>query len=351
MLHIHLSTEDLSRIRLAAEPDPGWEMLLSLHALGGTPDHIVFGPWRAEALSGLDPSTRLLLQLAPPRGYSPDFLTPAGGTDLESVVDAVVSTGRARLRSELTLLAAQRHTAPWMRMMAEGEAHTMRRLGAAMHRYHQRVLSRPWNRIRAVVEAERASRVRDLLDGGVERLLSNIHPLVRWDPPVLRVDYPVRQVVHLNGRGLLLIPSYFCWRRPVALRDEKLNPVLVYPANRGLQPLTEDPTVPKGAALGRLLGRTRAAVLEEIAASSGTTGGEIARRLGMSAASASEHTGILREAGLILSHRVSNTVWHTLTPLGQALVEGHRPAETPHVPRATLLRSPAPPPSARAVVR
>ncbi|GEC04739.1 hypothetical protein SSP24_23940 [Streptomyces spinoverrucosus] len=75
--------------------------------------------------------------------------------------------------------------------------------------------------------------------------------------------------------------------------------------------------------MARLLGRTRAAVLEEIAASDGTTGGDIVRRLGMSAASASEHTTVLRKAGLVVSRREANMVWHTLTPIGRALVVGH----------------------------
>ncbi len=330
MLNIHFSAEDLGRVRLAAAPDPAWEMLLSLHALGGSPDHIVFGPWRATALDPLDPSLSLLRRLAPPRGYSPDFLTPGACTTLESAVDAVMSIGRTRLRSELSLLPARRQTAPWMRRLAQGEPETLRQLGNAMHRYHQRVLGRPWHRIRAVIEGERALRARDLLDGGVERLLSDIHPLARWEPPVLRVDYPLRQDLALNGRGLLLIPSYFCWGRPITLRDGELDPVLVYPANRSLQLLTEDLATPQPAALGRILGRTRAAVLEEIAVSNGTTGGELARRLGISAASVSEHTATMRDANLIISQRVTNTVWHTMSPLGQALLDGRLPNQEPH---------------------
>ncbi|MEV6168064.1 winged helix-turn-helix domain-containing protein [Streptomyces sp. NPDC051954] len=332
MLNIHFSSEDLGRVRLASAPDPAWEMLLSLHALGGSPDHVVFGPWRATALNPLDPSISLLRGLTPPRGYSPDFLTPGAGTTLETAVDAVMSVGRTRLRSELALLPARRHTAPWMRRLAQGEPEAMRRLGGAVRRYHQRVLARPWPRIRAVIEGERALRARDLLDGGVERLLGNIHPLARWEPPVLRVDYPVHQDLALNGRGLTLIPSYFCWGRPITLRDADLNPVLVYPANRSLQLLTEDPATPQLTALVRLLGRTRAAVLEEIATSNGTTGGELARRLGISAASVSEHAATMRDANLIISQRVTNTVWHTLSPLGQALLEGRRPSGEPDPP-------------------
>ncbi|NEB05180.1 winged helix-turn-helix domain-containing protein [Streptomyces sp. SID13726] len=106
--------------------------------------------------------------------------------------------------------------------------------------------------------------------------------------------------------------------------------MLVYPANRGLQLLTADPGTSQPAALSRLLGRTRAAVLEEIAVSNGTTGGALARRLGISAASASEHVEPLREA----NRRVTNTVWHTLSPLGHALLEGYRPDREPHPPPA-----------------
>ncbi|MFH8468608.1 winged helix-turn-helix domain-containing protein [Streptomyces sp. NPDC017991] len=330
MLHIHFSTADLSRIRVAQEPDPAWEILLSLHALGGPADHVVFGPWRSETLTGLDPSTRMLLALAPPRGYSPDFLTPVGAPDVRSAVDAVLSTGRRQLRADLAQLAVRRRMPSWTRLMAEGDAETMGRLGSALKRYHDRVLARRWDRIRAVTEAERTLRAGDFLDGGVEGLLGGLGPSARWEPPVLTVDYPLDQQLRLRGRGLRLIPSYFCWRRPITLLDEELTPVLVYPANRGLHLLT-GPGRPGRSALARLLGPTRASVLEEIALSGRTTAADIARRLGMSPASASDHIAVLRSTGLIATHRGADTARHTLTPLGLALIEGHLPIDSlPH---------------------
>ncbi|MFF4031252.1 hypothetical protein ACFYZ2_16080 [Streptomyces sviceus] len=57
-------------------------------------------------------------------------------------------------------------------------------------------------------------------------------------------------------------------------------------------------------ALDRLLGRTRAATLVAIAETQNATGGEMARRLNISWASAGEHTRVLREAGLFHSLRV-----------------------------------------------
>ncbi|MYT03316.1 MULTISPECIES: helix-turn-helix domain-containing protein, partial [Streptomyces] len=57
-----------------------------------------------------------------------------------------------------------------------------------------------------------------------------------------------------------------------------------------------------------------------IAEGENATGGETARRLGISPASVSEHTTVLRDAGLIQSLRVRNTMRHTLTPLGAELL-------------------------------
>jgi DNA-binding transcriptional ArsR family regulator len=107
-------------------------------------------------------------------------------------------------------------------------------------------------------------------------------------------------------------------------------------------------------ALARLVGRTRAAVL--FAARTRPTTSELAQRVGISAASASEHATVLREAGLITTHRHRNTVRHTLTRIGVDLLRvvapravnltiadrwpeirtGGRPVELPARSRAVL---------------
>lgn len=70
--------------------------------------------------------------------------------------------------------------------------------------------------------------------------------------------------------------------------------------------------------LSALIGRTRAAVLEAIA--DGGTTSTVAQRLGISAASASEHATVLREAGLVVSIRQRNHMHHSLTRLGADLL-------------------------------
>ncbi|MGW6359490.1 hypothetical protein ACWFR5_31045 [Streptomyces sp. NPDC055092] len=51
---------------------------------------------------------RILAPLMPPQGHFPDFLTPeAASGGLEFGIDAVLSTPRLRLRSEVTLLSGR----------------------------------------------------------------------------------------------------------------------------------------------------------------------------------------------------------------------------------------------------
>jgi DNA-binding MarR family transcriptional regulator len=76
------------------------------------------------------------------------------------------------------------------------------------------------------------------------------------------------------------------------------------------------------SALASLIGRTRARVLAVIGGGGGLTTTEIARRLRISPASASEHAYALRAAGLIRSERDGPCVEHRVTRLGRALLGG-----------------------------
>ncbi|WP_427921654.1 ArsR/SmtB family transcription factor [Streptomyces sp. cg40] len=172
---------------------------------------------------------------------------------------------------------------------------------------------------RSCLDTERAVLGQAVLHGGPAELLANLGPHTRWVPPVLHVRYPAEdRDLLLGGRGLLLVPSYFCWGAPVCLGDPTLPQVLVYSPHR------ETPDSPglfsSTAPLNALLGRTRALMLR--ATASGATTGGLARAAGVSDAAASQHTAALRNAGLISSRRCGPRVVHTITPLGAALLRG-----------------------------
>ncbi|GAB2879117.1 winged helix-turn-helix domain-containing protein [Streptomyces deserti] len=340
MLRVHFTPEDIARVRVAAAPDPLWEITNSFQLLARKDTSLVFGEWRRlvrQQLPSCGPVLGSVLgPLLPPRGYSPDFLTPdlCGSHDLDSAVDTLLSTPRACLRRDLLRLAASsgryRPLPSGTRALAEGAPEALRRLGAALRAYHQHALVPFWPHIRAEVDADRAERARAVLSGGVEGLLASLRPVLRWEPPVLEADYPVHRELRLRGRGLLLQPSFFCSRTPVTLVAEEPAAVLVYPIQHTLGWAGDHSggTAERVAALGALIGRTRAAILEDVVA--GRTTGELAGRFGISGPAASQHTAVLRRAGLLRSVRRSRSVLHTITPAGLALLDSplHTPLQT-----------------------
>jgi DNA-binding transcriptional ArsR family regulator len=192
--------------------------------------------------------------------------------------------------------------------------------------YHARALTPYWPAIRRRAAADRAVRIRALHTGGVggaQGLLTSFRPAMRWRPPVLEIpSHPVDRDLHLQGRGLLLVPSQFLWNRPVPLADPELPPTILYPLDHDPRwmytPYGAGEPLPSADALDRLLGPTRAAVLRAAATVPNTT--ELARRVGISPSAASQHAAVLRDSGLIVSHRHANSVFHQLTPMGGALL-------------------------------
>ncbi|WP_222316213.1 ArsR/SmtB family transcription factor [Streptomyces cavourensis] len=384
MLRIHFTAQDLAYVRLARSPDPLWEIVCSLCRLQTDEGPIAFGPWRravaaqlrapggeGEGAGGGRRAVALALRSLVPCGpYIPDFLTPAvdGGTiDLRQGVDRVLSTPRSRLRRELTLLTESARAgvrgpgaavpgAPPPRplrpfageRLARGDAGALRALGGLLTAYDAGFVApyRPW--IDAAVASDVAWRSRELAAGGVRALLETFRPMARWCPPVLEVAYPVERDLHLAGRGLLLVPSYFCWRRPITLFDAALLPVLVYPVEKPVELALAGvgaggglgvgvgagggpkigvgvglPTGPvaSGASLARLLGPTRAALLYEVASRDCATTSELALAVGCSLPNISQQLAILREAGLTACRKEGRCVLHLPTPLGQRLLE------------------------------
>ncbi len=319
MLRIHFTAQDLARTKIAAEPDPLWEVLLSLHMMQNSAGQLVFGGWRRHALRQAPrQDVALLHDLAPPTGYSPDFLTPIGaGPDLDDGLELLVSSPRQKVRTDVEYLASRRDTTAWMRELATGNAESMSRLATAMRSYHDTALAPYWRSIRKHVVEDRARRVQEWSGHGIDHLLSHLNPGVRWNPPVLEVADFADTDVHLGGRGLLLQPSFFCWQAPTKLRDVELPPILVYPTQPAPGELTVTDRPPR---LATLLGRTRAVALE--ATVSGCTTSQLARMCGVSLAAASHQATVLRDAALITTRRDGGAVRHEITPLGLSLLNG-----------------------------
>lgn len=135
---IHFGTADLARTTIAREPDPLWEVLLGLHMLQTDHEPAVFGAWRQRARARLTDVERELLALAPPAGYSPDFLTPTTAQHgLDAGLAAIASTPQERLREELGRLADEVRLPRWTRRLAAGDSGIMRQIVKGLRHFHR----------------------------------------------------------------------------------------------------------------------------------------------------------------------------------------------------------------------
>ncbi|GAA0367441.1 helix-turn-helix domain-containing protein [Actinoallomurus spadix] len=338
---MHFDSEDLARTTVAPSADVLWEILLGLHALQERNEEVALDGWRRRTRPIIPASLRPLLEIAPPRGYSADFLTPTRGTaDLGTAVDRLLSTTRNELTRDFTEFARQGRTPFIARSLDAREA--VRRVARDVDEFYKIALAPYWKQISRDIEVERSQLVQILAEHGVERLLGTLHPYARWEHPVLHVDHYVDQDVQLGGRGLVLVPSFFCRHHPITLRAPELPPSLVFPIARRTwlaKPQTDEPG--GNQPLEGLLGRTRTTVLKTAMTGCSTT--DIARAAGISPASVSHHTKVLREAGLITTRRDGYSVCHEITDLGLSLLTStvntpirqlHSPGPRPKDPQA-----------------
>ncbi|KAB8158371.1 helix-turn-helix domain-containing protein [Streptomyces sp. 3MP-14] len=325
VLRIHFTERDFRHVQLARSADPIWEAILGLHVLTGPrhrlPRHL--GTWRRRAAERLGSARlraacRLLNDLAPADApYFPDFLTPAESEEgMSAALSTLRATSDARLARELREAARHRALPRWTGQLASGDRELLGRVADALLRVHTELVAPDWSRVAATVAAD-AERRAVALEGGLVALLAGLPPFV-WRDPVLTAPYPVDFDLRLRGRGLRLIPSFFCHTTPIAVADPALPPVVVYPVSR------EPPTPPaagrQAPALAALLGASRARVLGALTVASTT--GSVAAGLGLSASSVSGHLKVLRAAGLVESRRDGARVTHRLTSRGHHLL-GH----------------------------
>ncbi|MFD2462382.1 ArsR/SmtB family transcription factor [Amycolatopsis samaneae] len=310
-------------MRVARTAHPTWEAALSINSLQapGTPAHLWHwrGGLREAVRRSPDGSRRLsaAAALVPAAGRFPDFLTPpVGDSDVEAHFAAILSLPAADLRDDLRRTFAHRGAVPrWARrLFADGRTDEIVEL---LRWYHELAVGPSWPVVQRRVDAERARYTQRLLDDGVEGLFRHLHPSIRWRNPVLEARYPVDRTIVLAGRGLTVVPAHFCWGGPVTFLHTE-QPTLVCPAG-GLTSVMATEPGESVRRLAALIGRTRARLLAQVVAAA-TTGG-LAADLGISAASVSQHTKALREAGLLTTTRSGPAVRHVLTPLGRAVLD------------------------------
>jgi DNA-binding transcriptional ArsR family regulator len=329
LITIPLTTEDLTKVRLA--PSPLWETVASFAVLVHHGPDTAHAPWATRArrvLPGTDLSHLLAAMCL--EKHCPDFLTPP-----PDVSAATFEEELERLRGTPPEVV---YREVWMLMQTEKEQFgplptekerllevylkdpegSLKRLVDALRRYHELAISPYWLRIQQHLEGDTIKRGQALAIGGVEALLSGLHPKASYSAGTLELDKPYEALIEPAGRGITLVPCVFVWPRAEVLVQPCYRPTLAY-GPRGVAKLwTSSSLTPNGTALEAALGVGRASVLKNLLVPTTTT--ELANQLRLSPAAVSAHLSRLKVAELVEPHRNGKRVYYRLSGAGESLL-------------------------------
>jgi DNA-binding transcriptional ArsR family regulator len=236
----------------------------------------------------------------------------------------VRATPLGLVKEEINRSLTQRFGEPAPDILHELARHPRKardRLADALEDCWRRLIKPWWPRIADLLSSDITYHSRLLADGGLARLFPAIDHRISWTGTTVRLatgGHPGHRR-DTGGQGLLLQPTAFGWPILVAVWDERYQPTIVYPA-RGVAELWQPRVTDGDAALGRLFGRTRAALLASIVEPATTS--TLARRHDLALATVSEHLSALAAAGLVTGSRTGRSVLYSITKLGEAMLAG-----------------------------
>ncbi|NRQ32684.1 winged helix-turn-helix transcriptional regulator [Nonomuraea sp. NN258] len=322
-MRIEVTPQDLVASRFAISP-----LIETMHAqwvLNGVVPAGAHRRW-AEAWRGAylelerrHPALRATHLITGNRGAdNVDFVAPppAGlSVPFETELAAMRTTPVAQAHEEITRAVAGRATPEWIRELLFGPD-VVDVLADAYQALWREIVSRTWPRFHTILERDVVHRAGQLATYGWAAALDDLSDRVRWDESghievLLSSRSDTRR---LGGRGLLFLPSVFMGTVGAYLEDAWPY-ALIYPA-RGVGAAVPD----TDGGLARLIGRTRARLLTELAVPATTT--HLATLLGQSLGTVGEHLAALRGAGLIAGARSGRRVFYSRTALGDALAAG-----------------------------
>lgn len=320
MVRVRLAPEDAVSVRFAISPLI--ELAYSTRVLSASSSHTAHLTWSKQvrpALAHLDLRAFRALHQAP--AYTPDFIHPppmSPQPDLEGELDRMAATPVGQVRAEV-LRAYEGHGSlpAVLQPFVEDTRDAVLNLQRVLREYWRLAIAPYWPRIRDVLDSDIFYRARQVADGGARGALSDIHPRVGWQGGDLTIDKPAECQFTLRGRGLLLVPSAFIWPGLGVISDAQWQPTVIYGV-RGINLLWDPAADPPPKALTAVVGGTRAAMLGALATPRTTA--DLARSLELTAGAVSQHVTILRNAGLLTSHRTGRVVRHLRSDAGEHLV-------------------------------
>jgi DNA-binding transcriptional ArsR family regulator len=322
MIVLRFGPDDALRCRFAVSPL--WETLAAVR-LTHVDGHRrpIYQPWLAEHADAVSrPELEPLRAVQPHAGETPDFLSPPPRTTRPRFADEIARVRAAPLRRVARELRASRDSpgnrhADYVNDLLADPAAARTVLADAIEAAWTALVEPDWAAISRVLDDDVAYRGQQLTSGGLAALFDDLHPNLSWTDGQLIGSQPFNYDRHLDGAGVLIVPSVFFWPHLALVVDPAYQPTIIYPARGAARLWTDAPPPPDG--LARLLGRTRATLLAALDPAATTT--ELAGQYGLALATVADHLTALRAGGLAVGRRTGRRVQYRRTELGQALLD------------------------------
>ena len=314
VIEIRVGTDDLARVRFAA--DPAWETTASINMLAFPRAHVLHERLRRRLPRHPGFDLDHLLRSPAPR-WIPDALgpTPDGeATDPETAWPVIVDTEVSVAESDLQMIQKLRPETRIARMSPDEYLATT---AEAIVGYWREVLEPLWDRIHGIVTADIAHHRAALASQGLGAALPGLHEELSFAGETVRVAMHTDAVVQASGRGVWFVPSVFRWPW-ISVDIREREPVVSYAA-RGAGRVWEDEQQ-SDLGLVELLGRSRAEILRRLDVPRSTTG--LSRDLELSPSTVSWHLSVMSTSGLLGSRREGRRVLYSRTLVGDLLARG-----------------------------
>ena len=323
MIRFEVTADDLLRSRFAISPLFELDALLRLlvkprgqHGLpSGWSERL--GPIFKQLRRDTDIDAVLALIS---KGFGPDFTAPPPQSISQTIADDLAMVRATPLRQARLEIAHCRALAGPVHDSIEkllASPRIVELIADALEVAWDALIAPDWALLRAICERDVVHRASELGRRGWEGALDGLHKDVSWRDGGIEIHYPkANPRITLSGEGLVLVPSVFIWPSVGVQYEDSWPKAIIYPA-RGIAALWDDMPRVEPAALGELLGRTRAVLLVALESPASTS--HLARTHHLAVGAVGDHLAVMRRAGLLEKARAGRSVLYRRTPLGDAV--------------------------------
>ncbi|EST34875.1 ArsR/SmtB family transcription factor [Streptomyces roseochromogenus] len=259
----------------------------------------------------------------------PTFIQETDSQRLTDELDAILAVSETDFYEDLAFYDEEPELPRIVAELRDGGTRQLPRFTNSVWLLFQACIAPHWPDIQRLLQADIAHRARTAAEAGAGAMLNQVHQKLAWrEEGALQYITPEWDAsLSLGGRGLELRPNFFLQDGIAAVPTEHGPTTLNYPIGPRRP---EHPSTPRTDGLAYLIGSARARALRAIGQGSCTTA-QLAKRLRITAPSASAHATALRTAGAITTEREGRQVRHALTQLGHDLLRSN-PAEHHAIP-------------------